>query len=61
MHGLMDENVHFVHTAAAINALIKSGKPYDLQVFPYERHGVRSAPALMHCEKAMLMYFVRHL
>lgn len=32
IHGLMDENVHFKHSVEVINALIKSGKPYQLQV-----------------------------
>lgn len=33
IHGLMDENVHFKHSVEVINALIKAGKPYQLQVF----------------------------
>jgi hypothetical protein len=32
IHGLMDENVHFIHSAELINALIRAGKPYQLQV-----------------------------
>ena len=33
MHGIMDENVHFMqHTAQLINLLVKHGKPYQLQV-----------------------------
>lgn len=28
----MDENVHFVHTASVVNALVENNKPYDLQV-----------------------------
>ena len=32
IHGLMDENVHFIHSAELINALVKAGKPYQLQV-----------------------------
>jgi len=32
VHGLMDENVHFSHTSALINALIRACKPYQLQV-----------------------------
>ena len=35
IHGLMDENVHFYqHTAPLLQALVKHGKPYQLQV-PY--------------------------
>ncbi|KAG8227172.1 hypothetical protein J437_LFUL008056 [Ladona fulva] len=32
IHGLMDENVHFVHTSELIGALVRAGKPYQLQV-----------------------------
>lgn len=32
IHGLMDENVHFIHTVKLVHALIKAGKPYQLQV-----------------------------
>jgi len=34
VHGLLDENVHFTHTAQLINALVKAGKPHSLQVRP---------------------------
>ena len=32
LHGMMDENVHFIHTQTLIQALIKAGKPHQLQV-----------------------------
>lgn len=32
VHGLMDENVHFLHTSQLINALSTHGKPYCLNV-----------------------------
>ena len=31
-------NVHFRHTTRLINALIRARKPYDLLLFPDERH-----------------------
>lgn len=34
-HGLLDENVHFVHTARLIEAMIKLNKPYTLKVSYY--------------------------
>lgn len=42
VHGLIDENVHFRHTARLINALIAEQKPYQLLLFPNERHSPRS-------------------
>eukprot|EP00927_Polykrikos_kofoidii_P030705 TRINITY_DN26433_c0_g1_i1.p1 TRINITY_DN26433_c0_g1~~TRINITY_DN26433_c0_g1_i1.p1 ORF type:complete len:860 (-),score=124.28 TRINITY_DN26433_c0_g1_i1:70-2523(-) len=41
VHGLIDENVHFRHTARLINALIAERKPYQLLLFPNERHSPR--------------------
>lgn len=38
VHGLIDENVHFRHSARLINALIAARKPYELLLFPDERH-----------------------
>eukprot|EP00757_Euglenozoa_sp_SAG-D1_P023708 gene23708-9895_t len=37
-HGLTDENVHFTNTHALIAELIKHGKPYQLQLYPVNRH-----------------------
>lgn len=38
VHGMIDENVHFRHTARLVNALVAARKPYDLLIFPDERH-----------------------
>ena len=35
-HGLIDENVHFHHTAALVDALVVGQKPYHLKAFPRE-------------------------
>lgn len=32
VHGMMDENVHFIHTQQLIQALVRAGKPYNLRV-----------------------------
>lgn len=61
IHGLIDENVHFCHTAKLIDELIKAGKPYQLQVFPSERHGVRTPHASKHLEIALVSFVLNHL
>ncbi|MGH9296684.1 MAG: alpha/beta hydrolase family protein, partial [Acidimicrobiales bacterium] len=38
VHGLIDENVHFRHTARLINHLVAARKQYQLLLFPSERH-----------------------
>lgn len=39
IHGLIDENVHFRHTARLIQSLVNHQCHYDLVLFPNERHG----------------------
>ncbi len=60
-HGLIDENVHFTHTAALIHALVQHNKPYELKVFPEERHGIRNATSSMWWELFFLRYLSQHL
>ncbi|HEX8204219.1 MAG TPA: DPP IV N-terminal domain-containing protein [Isosphaeraceae bacterium] len=41
IHGMLDENVHFRHTARLATALIGASKPFDLLPLPDERHSSR--------------------
>lgn len=61
IHGLIDENVHFHHTSQLINALVKHCKPYQLQVYPNERHSLRSLDASKHYETTLLSFLQNHL
>jgi dipeptidyl-peptidase 4 len=61
VHGLIDENVHFRHTARLINKLIASGKEYDLLIFPEERHSPRRLRDRIYMEQRISDYIVRHL
>ncbi|XP_059490227.1 dipeptidyl peptidase 9-like [Neocloeon triangulifer] len=61
IHGLLDENVHFQHTSMLINALVKAGKPYQLQVYPNERHSLRSVDASKHYETKLLAFLNKNL
>jgi dipeptidyl-peptidase-4 len=61
VHGLIDENVHFRHTARLINALIAARKRYDLLLFPNERHMPRSQADRVYMEERVRDYFLHHL
>jgi dipeptidyl-peptidase-4 len=61
VHGLIDENVHFRHTARLINGLIAAGKRYDLLLFPDERHMPRKADGRFYMEEQIADYFKKHL
>eukprot|EP00116_Pleurobrachia_bachei_P011850 sb/3472112/ len=61
IHGLIDENVHFNHTVKLISELIDEGKPYDLQVYPSERHGIVRGNSPSHCDTTIATYLHNHL
>lgn len=61
VHGLIDENVHFRHTARLINALIQARKPYELLLFPAERHLPRKLADRVVMEEQVLAFFRRAL
>jgi len=61
VHGLIDENVHFRHTARLINALIKARKDYTLLLFPNERHSPRSEKDRVYMEERIRDFFVDNL
>lgn len=61
IHALMDENVHFQHTASLVDALIKASKPFEMFVFPGERHGYRSPPARRYAMGLVTRFLVRTL
>ncbi|WP_428261129.1 DPP IV N-terminal domain-containing protein [Haliangium sp.] len=61
VHGLIDENVHFRHTARLINALIEHRKDYDLLLFPDERHLPRGLADRVYMEEQVRDFFRNHL
>lgn len=61
VHGLRDENVHFRHTQVLLQTLIDLGKPYLLQVYPNERHGIRSPSSSKHFEAVMAKFILSNL
>eukprot|EP00095_Tigriopus_kingsejongensis_P006537 maker-scaffold842_size89644-snap-gene-0.13 protein:Tk06537 transcript:maker-scaffold842_size89644-snap-gene-0.13-mRNA-1 annotation:"dipeptidyl peptidase 9" len=62
VHGLMDENVHFAHhTSQLIEQLVRCGKPYQLQVYPSERHSLRHLESSEHYETTLLAFLQNNL
>ncbi len=61
VHGMVDENVHFRHTARLMVALAAAQKEYDLLVFPEERHMPRDAKGLAYQERRVIDHFVAYL
>ena len=61
VHGLIDENVHFRHTARLVNALVAAGKDYALLLFPDERHMFRRDADRVYMERRIVDFFRRNL
>jgi dipeptidyl-peptidase-4 len=61
VHGLIDENVHFRHSARMVDALVKARKQYELLLFPNERHMPRAEGDRVYMEERIRDYFDAHL
>ncbi|GLJ11548.1 hypothetical protein SUGI_0170550 [Cryptomeria japonica] len=61
VHGMIDENVHFRHTARLVNALIASGKEYELLIFPDERHMPRRLKDRIYMEERICNFIDKNL
>jgi dipeptidyl-peptidase-4 len=61
VHGLIDENVHFRHTARLLNALVRARIPSELVLFPDERHVPRSEPDRVFMEQRVVEFLTEHV
>ena len=61
VHGMIDENVHFRHTARFVEALSKANTSCDLLIYPSGRHGLRSEADRRHMHERVVNYFKAHL
>jgi dipeptidyl-peptidase 4 len=61
VHGMIDENVHFRHTARIMQALIDAGKRFETLLYPNERHMPRSERDRADMERRLLEFFQRSL
>ncbi|KAM0000557.1 putative dipeptidyl-peptidase IV transcription factor WD40-like family [Helianthus debilis subsp. tardiflorus] len=61
VHGLIDENVHFRHTARLVNALVGARKPYELLIFPDARHMPRPLKDRLYMEERIWDFIQRTL
>jgi len=57
VHGMIDENVHFRHSARLVTALGAAGKDHTLLPFPRERHMPRGTADRMYMERAIFQFF----
>ncbi len=60
-HAMMDENVHYAHTAKLIDALVAADKRFELLVLPGERHGVRAPAVRAYMPERIATFFAENL
>ncbi len=61
VHGLLDENVHFRHTARLVGALVRARKRFELLMLPEERHLPRKEEDRVYVEERVRDFFTAHL
>lgn len=61
IHGMVDENVHFRHSARLVAALIRAGKLFETLFFPDERHMLRFLPNRRYLNERIDAFFLAHL
>jgi dipeptidyl-peptidase-4 len=61
IHGLLDENVHYRHTARLVNALVAAGKRFEVLPLPEARHGARREGDRKYVAERTAAFFEEHL
>lgn len=61
VHGLIDENVHFRHTARLIQTLVEAEKDFEILMLPESRHGPRGQAYQLAVAARRTRFLVDHL
>ncbi len=61
VHGTADDNVHLQNSMQLVDALIKARQPFELQIYPGQKHGLRGEKPRLHFQDAAYEFFKRHL
>lgn len=61
VHATYDDNVHPQNTQAFADALIKSGKLFEMMIYPMRKHDIGDREATIHLYRTMLDFWRRNL
>jgi dipeptidyl-peptidase 4 len=61
VHGLLDDNVHFQHSAEMSNQLIVANKQYEAMIYPNRNHGISDTAAKLHLYHKMTQFLNKNL
>jgi dipeptidyl-peptidase 4 len=60
-HGMADDNVHWQHSVALTDALIKAGKQFETYYYPNRDHGIYTDGATMHLFTKITDFILKNL
>ncbi len=61
VHGLIDDNVHFQDAARLVQKLIELEKPFEVMVYPTERHTIETEASRYDYNRRVVDFFEAHL
>jgi len=61
IHGMADDNVPLANSFAVMTALQAQGTPFDLMLYPGERHGIQGVGRQVQLWRTLLGFFGREL
>ena len=61
MQGMADDNVIFANSTAVMNRLQELSTPFDLMLYPGQRHGIRTPQRELHLFRTQMSFFKREL
>ena len=61
IHGMADDNVPLANSVAVMAALQAQGTPFDLMLYPGERHGIQGGGRQVQLWRTLLEFFGREL
>ena len=61
IHGDIDNNVHLQNTIQLIYKLQKTGKQFDLMIYPKSRHQIRDSEQLYHMKRMIMNFILENL
>ena len=61
VHGTYDDNVHPQNTEAFIHELIQRDIPFEMMIYPWQKHGIAAPADQLHLRRLMLDFWNRNL
>ncbi len=61
VHGIADDNVHYVNSARMTDALVKEGKLFETMFYPGKKHGIRGGPWRTHLFSKITRFLEKYL